>query len=148
MAALKLKKVGYAVAIDLGDPTSPQGSIHPRRKQEVGRRLSLSCLNIQYGMGNLWTGPLVKGVGQVNATTVEVEFFGGESSEGLHSSGTGACKACCNESPFMVQVAQGIMVRASKFSCDANKFTCLVTLPSKFYIDADSMLAYDWEGYP
>ena len=46
MAALKLPKVGYGVAIDLGDPTSPQGSIHPRRKQEVGRRLSLSCLSI------------------------------------------------------------------------------------------------------
>jgi len=43
MAALKLPNVGYAVAIDLGDPKSPFGSIHPRRKQEVGRRLSLSC---------------------------------------------------------------------------------------------------------
>jgi len=36
MAALKLPNVGYAVAIDLGDPKSPFGSIHPRRKQEVG----------------------------------------------------------------------------------------------------------------
>ena len=32
MAALKLSNVGYAVAIDLGDPTSPEGSIHLRRK--------------------------------------------------------------------------------------------------------------------
>jgi hypothetical protein len=48
MAALALPKVGYATAIDIGDPTSPLGSIHPRRKQEVGRRLSLSCRAIQY----------------------------------------------------------------------------------------------------
>ena len=32
MAALKLKDVGYAVAIDIGDLTSPAGCIHPRRK--------------------------------------------------------------------------------------------------------------------
>lgn len=48
MAALKLPLVGYGTAIDIGDPTSPQGNIHPRRKQEVGRRLSLSCRAIQY----------------------------------------------------------------------------------------------------
>ena len=32
-AALQLPKVGFAVALDLGDLTSPSGSIHPRRKQ-------------------------------------------------------------------------------------------------------------------
>ena len=47
MAALKLPLVGYGTAIDIGDPTSPEGNIHPRRKQEVGRRLSLSCRAIQ-----------------------------------------------------------------------------------------------------
>ncbi len=47
MAALKLPKVGYAVAIDLGDVHSPVTPIHPRRKQEVGRRLALSALSVQ-----------------------------------------------------------------------------------------------------
>lgn len=46
MAALKLPKVGYAVAIDLGDTTSPYTTIHPREKEEVGRRLSLVALAI------------------------------------------------------------------------------------------------------
>ena len=32
MAALKLDLVGYAVAVDLGDPTSPLTAIHSRRK--------------------------------------------------------------------------------------------------------------------
>jgi sialate O-acetylesterase len=36
MCALKLPSTGYAIALDIGDPKSPHGSIHPRRKQEVG----------------------------------------------------------------------------------------------------------------
>ena len=35
MAALRLKRTGYAVAVDLGDAHSPVNPIHPRRKQEV-----------------------------------------------------------------------------------------------------------------
>ena len=37
MAALKLPNTGFAVAIDIGDPSSPYGSIHPVRVGE-GRR--------------------------------------------------------------------------------------------------------------
>jgi hypothetical protein len=33
--ALQLPRVGYSVAVDIGDLSSPMGSIHPRRKQEV-----------------------------------------------------------------------------------------------------------------
>merc|ERR1712100_547731 len=40
-SALKLKNIGYAVAVDIGDVSSPARSVHPRRKQEVGRRLAL-----------------------------------------------------------------------------------------------------------
>ena len=48
-AALALPRTADAVAIDLGDPTSPYNSIHPRRKQEVGRRLALAARVLQYG---------------------------------------------------------------------------------------------------
>lgn len=47
MTALDLPQVGYAVAVDIGDLESPMGSIHPRRKQEVGRRLSLEARRMQ-----------------------------------------------------------------------------------------------------
>eukprot|EP00043_Microstomoeca_roanoka_P000473 m.27831 g.27831 ORF g.27831 m.27831 type:complete len:504 (+) comp10338_c0_seq2:59-1570(+) len=57
MAALQLENVGYAIAIDLGDPTSPEGNIHPRRKQEVGRRLSLSALHLMYNQNVSYLGP-------------------------------------------------------------------------------------------
>jgi hypothetical protein len=48
LAALKLPNVGMATAIDLGDMQSPNGGIHPRLKQEVGRRLALTVRAVQY----------------------------------------------------------------------------------------------------
>ena len=53
MAGLLLPNVSYATAVDLGDRTSPYVSVHPRRKQEVCRRLSLQALKLQYGMTEL-----------------------------------------------------------------------------------------------
>ena len=38
-----------AVAIDLGDPESPFGSIHPRDKQDVGTRLATGARSVVYG---------------------------------------------------------------------------------------------------
>ena len=49
MAGLRLPNTGYAVAVDLGDTNSPARSVHPRRKQEVSRRLALQALKLQYG---------------------------------------------------------------------------------------------------
>ena len=43
-----MKNVFMAVAMDLGDPTSPFGSIHPRDKQDVGARLALSARAVVY----------------------------------------------------------------------------------------------------
>ena len=48
-----------AVAMDLGDPTSPFGSIHPRDKQDVGYRLALAGRAIAYYDETVYyTGPL------------------------------------------------------------------------------------------
>lgn len=48
-----------AVAIDLGDPTSPFGSIHPRDKQDVGARLALAGRAVAYRDSEVYfTGPL------------------------------------------------------------------------------------------
>ena len=38
-----MENVFMAVAIDLGDPTSPFGSVHPRDKQDVGARLAVGA---------------------------------------------------------------------------------------------------------
>lgn len=44
----RMKNVFMAVAIDLGDPKSPFGSIHPRDKQDVGIRLAAGAMAVAY----------------------------------------------------------------------------------------------------
>jgi len=54
--ALALPKTGMAVAIDIGDAHS----IHPRNKQEVGRRLALAAEAVAYGRKVDDQGPTFK----------------------------------------------------------------------------------------
>ncbi len=52
-----------AVAMDLGDPDSPYGSVHPRDKEDVGMRLALAGRVVAYGEDQTavyYTGPLVQ----------------------------------------------------------------------------------------
>lgn len=56
-SALQLPHTGMAVAIDIGDP----GNIHPRNKQEVGRRLALIAENQVYGRDVPFQGPTFTG---------------------------------------------------------------------------------------
>jgi len=56
--ALDLPNVGLACAIDIGEA----GDIHPKNKEDVGRRLGLSALKIGYGMDVVYSGPVVKSV--------------------------------------------------------------------------------------
>ncbi len=53
-AALDLPNVGQAVAIDIGEADD----IHPRNKQEVGRRLALAARKIAYGEELISSGPI------------------------------------------------------------------------------------------
>eukprot|EP00117_Sycon_ciliatum_P049925 scpid15436/ scgid35319/ Sialate O-acetylesterase; Sialic acid-specific 9-O-acetylesterase; Yolk sac protein 2; Sialate O-acetylesterase small subunit; Sialate O-acetylesterase large subunit len=67
MAALKLQNVGMAIAGDHGDPTSPFGSVHPRDKQDIGFRLSLTALALQYKMPlEVYQGPICTGANVAN----------------------------------------------------------------------------------
>jgi len=128
-----------AVAIDLGDPTSPEGSIHPRRKQEVGRRLALSARAIQYGeRGLVFRGPVLANV-QLTAAGATIGFETG-TADGLHLSGTGACSACCTVSPFEVMDSRGTWSRAN-----ASVRGQEVHLNSSAPVLG---IRFDWEGYP
>ena len=56
--ALRVPATGMAVAIDIGEAAD----IHPRNKQEVGRRLSLWALNRVYERDGQYTGPLYRSI--------------------------------------------------------------------------------------
>lgn len=54
--ALALANTAMAVAVDLGEPDN----IHPKNKQEVGRRLALAARAVAYGERIAYSGPLFR----------------------------------------------------------------------------------------
>ena len=58
----RMQNVFMAVSMDLGDPTSPYDSIHPRDKQDVGARLALAARGVAYMETDVYfTGPIAVG---------------------------------------------------------------------------------------
>jgi sialate O-acetylesterase len=55
---LALPKTGMALAIDLGDAVN----IHPKNKQDVGKRLALAGLKVAYGKDIVYSGPMYQSV--------------------------------------------------------------------------------------
>ncbi|MGO8790391.1 MAG: sialate O-acetylesterase [Terriglobia bacterium] len=66
---LALPKTGMAVAIDIGNSFD----IHPKNKQEVGRRLALAAEGIAYGRKIEYMGPSYKS-SSVDSGTLRVRF--------------------------------------------------------------------------
>lgn len=56
--ALLLPETGMALAIDLGE----ESDIHPKNKQEVGRRLALCALKVGYDKNIVFSGPIYQSV--------------------------------------------------------------------------------------
>lgn len=56
--ALSLPKTGMAVTLDVGNPKD----IHPTNKQDVGHRLALNALKMDFGQDILHTGPVYDSV--------------------------------------------------------------------------------------
>lgn len=55
-AALQMKNTGQAITIDIGDAKD----IHPRNKQDVGKRLSLAARKMVYGEDIIYSSPMYK----------------------------------------------------------------------------------------
>jgi sialate O-acetylesterase len=80
-ATLALPYTGMAVAIDVGEAAD----IHPKNKQEVGRRLALIALAKNYGRSEAYSGPVYKSY-KVNGNTIDIKF---KNADGLNAKNGG-----------------------------------------------------------
>ena len=136
-----LKHTAWATAADLGDGVAggPDGPCpvpgHPRRKQEVGRRLSLAALNVSYGMDVSWMGPVIETASAVRRPSVLVDGSEIEvtltMSEPVHEHGQADCVACCESgvatSPIMLSApttAAAADVSGRSSNCDELNKVC------------------------
>ena len=67
--ALQLPHTGMALAIDLGDAND----LHPRNKQDVGKRLALNALNLVYQKPVVYAGPQFAEM-KVSGEKVQLKF--------------------------------------------------------------------------
>jgi sialate O-acetylesterase len=152
---LLLPYTGLGSAVDLGDNSSPCGSVHPRYKQEVGERLSRSVMATVYGQNVVADGPTVAKVSwpdaeaQAAVVTIILQF---DSSllynQGMYLNGTKQCDDCCsNGSAFAVLTSDGRVRDANVTHVYAAAYVVLimVELPAGLRV---SGLEYDWAGYP
>lgn len=66
---LQLPNTGMAVITDIGEPTD----IHPKNKQDVGKRLAAAALHDTYGQNIVYSGPVYQSM-QVNGRQVTLSF--------------------------------------------------------------------------
>ncbi len=73
LMTLKLPKTGMAVIIDIGEAND----IHPKNKQDVGKRLALAALKIAYGKDIVHSGPVYKSMAvSGNKVTIDFDYIG------------------------------------------------------------------------
>ena len=143
MAGLLLPNVSYATAVDLGDRSSPFVSVHPRRKQELCRRLSLQALKMQYGMTALVaSGPEFASVA-VAGSTITINYKAGTAGT-LHSAETADSPGGCAVSPFEVSTTAGKWAQAN-FTIAGETVT--IKLPNTAVI-ASTGVRYAWTTAP
>jgi sialate O-acetylesterase len=147
-AALQLPRVGMAAAIDIGDPDSPSGAIHPRRKQEVGRRVALTVRSIQYKErgGLVHMGPILTSVqfaGQPTNHMVATLGFEPGTADGLHLAGAAGCTSCCAIPPFEALDSSGIWSRVIANKIHNEESLLLLASSPQIY-----GIRYAWEPAP
>eukprot|EP01052_Picozoa_sp_SAG31_P042489 SAG31_NODE_6761_length_1895_cov_1.702116_2_plen_264_part_00 len=150
LAALQLPTVGFATAIDLGDMHSPHGGIHPRLKQEVGRRLGLAVRAVQHLEGGTvqHEGPRLEGLALTNRLGTRATItFAAATAQSLHFSGTSECVDCCAQPPskpwywaFQVQAPNGTWLGVP---AQVHRNTVLLSSPVPI-----SGVQYAWGGAP
>jgi sialate O-acetylesterase len=80
LKTLRVRHTGMAVAIDIGDAEN----IHPKNKQEIGRRLGLVAQALVYRKPVPYSGPLYRGM-RIRGSAIQLLF--------RHTEGGLSCKA-------------------------------------------------------
>ena len=127
--ARRVPRAGLAVAIDIGEA----GDIHPKNKQEVGRRLALAAEAVAYGKPVEDSGPIFVGM-TVSGSAATLRF--GHAAGGLVAKGGGPLKG------FAVAGPDGRFVWAdARIAGD----TVVVSAPS---VSAPADVRYAWADNP
>jgi sialate O-acetylesterase len=128
--ALSVPNTGMALAIDIGD----RQDIHPRNKQEVGRRLALAARAIAYDDDVVYSGPTFK----------EVAFDGGKARLTFDHIGGG-----------LMAGREGGELKGFEIAAADGKF-----VPAKASVDGEAVVAwsdaiadpkavrYNWAAFP
>ena len=111
-----MKNVFMAVAMDLGDPTSPFGSVHPRDKQDVGYRLALAGRAIAYHDESLYyTGPIAKSaVSAVHITDYISIMYDEVASDGLEIRSHSGFEVCCKKNDGSLAWMEALLFKLDK----------------------------------
>lgn len=143
---LALNHTGYAVAVDLGDRTSPARSVHTRRKEEVGRRLALVARKNIYGQSVVASGPVFKSVA-ASGGKLKITYVTG-TAETLHVSHTADsnCSGAISkgvpvDSPFEVLSKTGVWLQAN-YTIDGSNI--LVDCPFGVPASSTTAIRYGW----
>jgi sialate O-acetylesterase len=128
--ALATPGTGQAVAYDLGDETD----IHPKNKQEVGRRLSLLSLNRAYGLKVEDSGPAPVEK-NTDGDSIRIRFTG--AGEGLR------CDNPTGQGLFELAASDGIFFPAT--SLQVGRDTVIIKSDA---VAAPVHVRYAWQNLP
>jgi len=128
LSGLLLDGTTVIPSYDLGEPALgiksrswPLGSLHPRRKQELGRRLALAVQKVHYHAEVVATGPVFEEFGRDAGSGKLFVAYAADTSEGLHFRGTPDCTVCCDASPFEVRASNGTWLQTTEHVIIGNK---------------------------
>jgi sialate O-acetylesterase len=144
-----IPKAGMATAMDLGE----MRDIHPRKKDELGRRIQLITSAIEYKEDVEFQGPIFKSMThERNANEMKFklsfEIFNGKA-KGLSFQESTFCTTCCGVNPkglFMLMAASSKVYYPEmiQLNGNSNEVTFVVKIPQSEKVVE---MRYAWEKY-
>ena len=156
LTVLALPATAVANAFDLGDPSSPGTSLHPRDKQSVGQRLFLTLWRDVYGhTETVAEGPFHVDVvwplerDPLLVTLVRYDLSRSSNKE-LHLGGTANCILCCEggRGAFQLQLRDGTILNATARVYDGTGIISVSALLPAGVPSAVAALQLDQQDYP